>query len=457
MIQQLDILPDSQLLKTTVSRCPVCLEPIPAEVYERESRVIMAKACPEHGRFEVTLANDPRFYHLSRGSAENASDCSPSCGCASTEQSDEQRDPFDVLSTCIALIEIVDSCNLTCPTCYAGSPWGVGDDVDCITFEEFAGRVQGVIDRKGFIDILQLSGGEPTIHPEFFRILEWSLANDEIGYVLINTNLVRIAVDDAFRARLGDLRRRHGKFELYAQFDGPQREGQIDLRGADLRKTRQTAIDRAGELGVPTTLVMVVTPVTLPHLGEAFRFGVERPYCRGVCFQPMFNTGRTPRVESSLPIASEIPTPISVGDVILNLVEQSQGLLCVEDFTPLPCADPNCHTIGYLLRTDAGPMGLSQLIDLPSMQSFLRDRVNYNIEDLARCGCETEPLGELLKQFEIGPDQPFRVFIKPFMDASTYDQDRIDRCCTHVIRPDGKLDSFCRYYLHGGAPGLGLK
>jgi hypothetical protein len=32
------------------------------------------------------------------------------------------------------------------------------------------------------------------------------------------------------------------------------------------------------------------------------------------------------------------------------------------------------------------------------------------------------------------------------MDAWTWDEDRIDRCCTHVIRPDGKLDSFCRYY-----------
>ena len=43
----------------------------------------------------------------------------------------------------------------------------------------------------------------------------------------------------------------------------------------------------------------------------------------------------------------------------------------------------------------------------------------------------------------------FRLFIKPFMDAWTWDEDRIDRCCTHVIRPDGKLDSFCRYYANG--------
>ena len=456
MIESLNILAESRLMKTTTSRCPVCLEPIPAEVHERDGRVIMAKTCLAHGRFEVTIANDPRFYHLSRGSQDNASSCGPSCGCAPTDGSDEKRDPFDVLSTCIALIEIVDSCNLKCPTCYAASPWGVEDAVDCVTVENFRGRVQGVIDRKGFIDILQLSGGEPTIHPQFFEILQWSLDNKEIGYVLVNTNLVRIAADEGFRARLGELRRSYGKFELYAQFDGPQREGQMELRGADLRKTRRTAIDLVGELGVPTTLVMVVTPVTLPHLGEAFRFGLERPHCRGVVFQPMFNTGRTPHVESSLPVASEVATPISVGDVILNLVEQSEELLSIEDFTPLPCADPNCHTIGYLLRTPNGPVGVSRLVDLSTMQGFLRDRLNFNVDDLARCGCETEPLGRLLKQLEIGPDQPFRIFIKPFMDASTYDQDRIDRCCTHVIRPDGKLDSFCHYYLTGGAAGLGL-
>ncbi len=362
-----------------------------------------------------------------------------------------------MLSTCVALIEIVDSCNLTCPTCYAASPWGVGDDVDCITFDEFAGRVQAVVDRKGFIDILQLSGGEPTIHPDFFGILEWSLAHDQIGYVLINTNAVRIAKDRDFRQRLGAMRSRREGFELYLQFDGTQRAGQTELRGADLREVRRAAIDLVGALGVPTTLTMVVTPGTLPYLGDAVRFGLARPHCRGIAFQPMFTSGRAPAVESSLPIAPETPSPISVGDVILGVVSQAPELLAVEDFTPLPCGDPNCHTIAYLLRTDDGPVGLSRLLDLPSLQGFLGDRVNYNLDDLARCGCETEPLGDLLKQLEIGSDKPFRIFIKPFMDAWTFDEDRIDRCCTHVIRPDGRLDSFCRYYLNGGAAGLGLK
>lgn len=453
MTTLLNILPESRLLKRTTSRCPRCLTPIAAEVIDRNGRMIMVKSCPEHGRFEVSIANDPRFYHLARGSPENASCCGSGCGCDATSRADasassESDDPFDVLSTCLALIEIVDSCNLTCPTCYASSPWGVDDQVDCISFDEYVSRVGGVIERKGFIDILQLTGGEPTIHPQFFEFLEWALLNKNIGYVLINTNAVRIAVDEEFRTRLGEMRRRLGKFELYVQFDGTQAAGQFELRGADLREMRRRAIDEAGTLGVPSTLAMVVTPQTIAHLGDTLRFGLERRHCRGITFQPMFTSGRIPRVEStSLPVSNNSVAPISVGDVILNLAEQSCAVMGVEDFTPLPCGDPNCHTVGYLLRMPGQVVGMSRLLDLPALQGFLKNRVDYRIEDLMKCGCETEPLAALLKQFEIGPDSPFRIFIKPFMDAWTYDQDRIDRCCTHVIRPDGKLDSFCHYYM----------
>jgi len=443
-------------IKTTRSRCPVCLREITAEVFERGGAVYMTKSCEAHGSFETLIAADARFYYHSTG----AGGCSAGCGCAdaSTQESNRQaasltRDAFDVLSTCVALIEIVDSCNLTCPTCYAASPLSVDDQVDCLSFEQFTANVEEVLARKGCIDILQLSGGEPTIHPEFARLLEWSLTRQGIGYVLINTNGVRLARDAAFREELGALRAAHGRFELYMQFDGPQQQGQFELRGADLRAVRGQAIDGAGRLGIPTTLGMVVTPQTRAHLGAALRFGLARPHCRGLTLQPMFMSGRVPGIESALPIARETHRPISVGDVIQDLVAQGDGRLTIEDFTPLPCGDPNCHTMSYLIRTEAGPIGLSRLVDLNSLQGFLADRLDYRLEDLAQCGCESEPLGAILKSLEIGPHQPFRIFIKPFMDAWTFDQDRIDRCCTHVIRRDGKLDSFCRYYLNGGRAG----
>ncbi len=440
-----------RVIKSTTSRCPVCIDLVPAEIAEIGGQVVMNKRCPNHGAFSVVIAKNPKYYFDSRGSSGSC--CGEGGCCAPVSDTSVAQSQFETLSTCIALIEIVDSCNLTCPTCFASSPWGINQEVDCRPLDEIKDRVQSVLDRKGFIDILQLSGGEPTIHPQFFEILCWAIENPKIGYILINTNAVRIAKDEEFREQLGTLRRSKGKFELYVQFDGTQVEGQRELRGADLRQVRQTAIDGAGAVGVPSTLAMVVTPTTIAHLGDTLRFALERPHCRGMTLQPMFSSGRLPAESKTLPMAYIAPAPISVGDCIVALSEQSRGLMSEEDFTPLPCGDPNCHTISYLLRLPGGPQPLSKLIDVKAMQGFLSNRVDYRLEDLARCGCESEPLGDIIKGLELRPESPFRIFIKPFMDAWTFDQDRIDRCCTHVIKRDGTLDSFCHYYLTGGAAG----
>ena len=152
-------------------------------------------------------------------------------------------------------------------------------------------RIQGVIDRKGGIEILQLSGGEPTLHPQFCELLAWCHANPGIDYVLLNTNGVRLATDDAFLDAVGKTFR-YGKFQLYLQFDGPQEAGQRALRGADLRDVRRRAIERCGALNIPITLAMTVTPENLGQVWAAVEFGLQFPHVRGVAFQPAFGSGR---------------------------------------------------------------------------------------------------------------------------------------------------------------------
>src|SRR5208283_2243993 len=258
-----------------------------------------------------------------------------------------------------------------------------------------------------------------------------------IDYLLLNTNGVRIAGDGDFAVRLAEASQRRG-IQLYLQFDGVQSEAQQALRGADLRNLRERAIERCGEMNLPVTLAMTVVPENLAHVWSAVEFGLQYPHVRGISFQPRFSSGRLP--------AATAASPLNTADIILAAVEQSRGRLRFEDFTPLPCGDPNCATIGYLLKIGGVTRSVSDFIDFTGVQGFLRDKVSYRLEDLMKCGCESEPLGDLLKKFELDESNTFRLFIKPFMDALTWDEDRIDRCCTHVIRPDGKLDSFCRYY-----------
>jgi 7,8-dihydro-6-hydroxymethylpterin dimethyltransferase len=460
------------LLKRTQSRCPVCHADCPAEVWKvgdaQQQRVMLRRRCQEHGEAEVCIASDARFYWLAQGEPENAccggNACSASDGAvrgtlgrnaAGTPSLQNGKLQMEELSTCLALIEIVNSCNLACPTCFADSPRST--HVDAVPLADLQRRIQGVIDRKGGIEILQLSGGEPTLHPQFCELLAWCHANPGIDYVLLNTNGVRLATDDAFLDAVGKTFR-YGKFQLYLQFDGPEEAGQRALRGADLRDVRRRAIERCGALNIPITLAMTVTPENLGHVWAAVEFGLQFPHVRGVAFQPMFGSGRvsgfginvsgSPRREQPETLNFKPETRLSTADIILAAVEQAGGRLRYEDFTPLPCGDPNCATIGYLLKTGEGgtTRSISEFIDFAQVQGFLRDKIRYRLEDLLQCGCESEPLGALLKQFELDETHTFRLFIKPFMDSWTWDQDRIDRCCTHVIRPDGQLDSFCRYY-----------
>jgi uncharacterized radical SAM superfamily Fe-S cluster-containing enzyme len=438
-----------ELLKRTTSRCPVCLAPCPAEVWRTGGltpQVMLHQHCPQHGLARQRLATDARFYWLAQGKPGNACGCGPG-SCCSADGSNpgtlgRNAEPGDALgvmeklATCLCLIEIVRSCNLTCPTCFSNSPIGTGSAVDAIPLAELQHRIQGVIDRKGKIEILQLSGGEPTLHPQFFELLRWLHAHPHIDYVLLNTNGVRIATDDAFAAELARTFR-PGRFQLYLQFDGPQAAGQKWLRGADLRALRERCLDRCAQANLPVTLAMTVTPENLPAIWETIAFGLARPVVRGVAFQPLFGSGRLPAPPDAR---------LNTADIILAAVSQSAGQLRYADFTPLPCGDPNCAVIGYLLKIDGQVRSVSEFIDFKNVQGFLGTKVRYNLEDLMRCGCESEPLGDLLKQFELDASHTFRLFIKPFMDATTWDEDRLDRCCTHVIRPDGRLDSFCRYY-----------
>ena len=454
------------LLKKTTSRCPACRIPCPAEVWREEgqpARVLLNRTCPEHGKASICIASDARFYWLAKGDWRNAANgcldpvgskadpggfaCSASDGSRSgalgRNAGAKGTAPFETLSTCLALIEIVDSCNLSCPTCYADSPVGTGPKVDAVPLESLQRRIQGVIDRKGRIEILQLSGGEPTLHPQFFELMQWARDHPGIDYLLLNTNGVRLANDPGFASRLGEIFV-DGGLQLYLQFDGVQSAAQHALRGADLRLLRERAVQRCADANIPITLAMTVTLENLPNLWEAIEFGLKFPGIHGITFQPLFGSGRiSPSAQASSRAA---PTRLNTADVLLAAVGQSSGRLRFDDFTPLPCGDPNCATIGYLIRTRDRTYSISDFLDFSQVQGFLKDKVHYTMEDLAKCGCENEPLGTLLKNLELKSSNTFRLMVKPFMDAWTWDEDRIDRCCTHVIRPDGKLDSFCRYY-----------
>lgn len=149
------------------------------------------------------------------------------------------------------LVEITDYCNLTCPVCYAESS---PQRLKHRSFEQVEFMLDCIVHNECEPDVVQISGGEPTLHPDFFRILDAAKARP-IKHLMVNTNGIRIAEDAAFARRLRDYM---PDFEIYLQFDSFEEHVLRELRGADLRRIRLKALERLNDLEISTTLVVTL-------------------------------------------------------------------------------------------------------------------------------------------------------------------------------------------------------
>lgn len=136
------------------------------------------------------------------------------------QQSRDRGFPFDCglcpdheQHSCIGVLEVTSNCDAHCPTCYAQSK----DNGEFLRMEQFEQMLDFFIDAEfGQAEILQISGGEPTTHPDILEIIRMA-KRKKIKYVMLNTNGLRIATDETFVRELSRFVR---DFEVYLQFDG---------------------------------------------------------------------------------------------------------------------------------------------------------------------------------------------------------------------------------------------
>lgn len=399
---------DAQVLKQTRTICPECLRALEGTTFESGGRVYLERTCPEHGRTVALIASDRSLYWLRDEVSHPPPDAESSCATGPAHRS------------CIALLEITDACNLKCEACYAESPAGKHKPMD-----ELLERLDSFLARRGPLDVLQLSGGEPTIHPRFLDILD-AVQQRPVEHVMINTNGLALARKPELAAELA---KRKPRIELYLQMDGLDPATHVALRGEDLLEEKRAAIEAIIRHDLPTTLVCtVVKGINEDEIGELLRLGLRIPTLRGISYQPATYAGRFNLGDDAL-------TRVTLADVVHQVEAQTDGLLARDDFKPLPCSDPNCCAFTFAVRRgEDDAIAATRLLDYEKYESQLADRIVFTPDNTSGC-CGTEmPSADF-----------FRVVVKPFMDAYTYDQDRIDECCVHIIERDGQGVSFCEH------------
>ena len=469
---------DRTFLGITQSLCPQCLAVVPEKILARGERVYFEKRCPTHGVREDFVCSDVRHFDRMEYSlpgklppvmgVEPDKGCPLDCGlCSEHEQ-----------HTCIGLVEITTSCNLECPLCYASS----GPGGTHLPFEACRAAIDRLVETEVTPEIVQLSGGEPTIHPEFLRILDHARSRP-FQIVMINTNGIRIAKDPKFVEALAA---RRDRLEVYLQFDGLTDDVYRALRGEALLDVKLRAVEALGAAGIHTILVSTLHPGVNEHqLGDLVRYGLERPFVTGLSLQPATYSGRHVLPE-------DLDRRITFPDVVKGIAAQTEGQFRESDFLPLPCAHPNCHSLTYAFRTKGHVVPLARFLDVRNHLDLLangitfskgsaRDLIRSYLDGLGGCGGGCGPYGlpvgdgapsslppmddvtrAAAEEFftralaqDLAPRDVFRITITSFLDAYNFDVRRVMKCCIHHVLPSGHVIPFCAYnvlYREGHVP-----
>jgi 7,8-dihydro-6-hydroxymethylpterin dimethyltransferase len=444
----------TRLLKTTLSLCAECLAHVPAAVYADEGRVWIAKQCAQHGRQIALLENDERFYRLSnkdRWGQAYARDlllewpafdgagscCGPKSTCSPAPAREEW--PHDFASqagnkSCTVLVEITDACNLACRVCYAES---AGDRL--LPFEQFKETLSALIARKGVLDSVQVTGGEASLHPQFWEMLQWLAGQEGVGKIYLPTNGIAFAKSD-FAQKLVSLRH---KVLVLLQFDGTDRPTNQTLRRASPERLRIRLIEKLNRLGIAMQLTMTLSRgVSENDIAWVVSQGRRYRNVRLIAMQPAFFSGRYELDAGS-------GDRLTLSDCVKGVVAGIRGKTREDDFLPIPCSHPNCGWVTLYARRFGLFANIARHVDLNAVMSevayktVLKEQEMQDIVGTRKRG----PGGWLARAARrlIRPQDVFGIAIKPFMDRYNYDQDRISNCCHHMTDTSGNLVSFCEY------------
>src|SRR6185437_11222504 len=333
----------------TNSLCSTCLRKVEAKVVIQDDCVYLHKWCPEHRFQKVLISTDAEYYKLSRQTLKPGQmpakfntpiqyGCPYDCGlCPDHEQ-----------HSCLTLVEVTDQCNLTCPICYSESS---PKRTTHRSLEQVEFMLDCVVRNEAEPDVVQISGGEPTIHPDFFAILDAAKARP-IKHLMVNTNGIKIAQDAEFARRLKSYMPR---FEIYLQFDSLEVEPLRALRGADLTDIRKRALDRLNEHNISTTLVVTLKKgLNDGEIGRLIDFALKQPCVRGITFQPIQSGGRLEDFDPSR-------DRLTLGEVRQQILRQ-HPLFKPSDIIPVPC-HPDCLAMAYALKIDGQVIPLTGMID----------------------------------------------------------------------------------------------
>ena len=482
------------LPKKTKSVCPECGKILDATLYDKEGKVFMDKICPEHGKFCDVYWSDTELFLKAEEFAHdgiglrNPMDKNLKDGENVHVFIDGQR--VDML-TCSALanIDLTNRCNMNCPICFANAnQQGYVYEPDYETVVKMLDALRAEEPIK--CTAVQFSGGEPTVHPDFVRIVK-AAKERNFAQVQAATNGLEFRKYDLLKeASLAGLN------TIYLSFDGLTDDVYLRARDRKMFKVKLDVIANCrklkAEVGACPSIVLVPTIVKGMNdhqIGDMAKFAFDNAdIVRGINYQPVAFTGRMTGEELS-------EGRFTLPDLVKAFEEQT-GYTNKDDWYPVPVVapisdfasiilnqnkvtfttHPHCGIATYVFMDENGKVTpFPRFIKVKEFTEGLKE-ISSKAEKAVFKKIHAMKLLKLLNNSIIEENLPGgltkKQFIKMmssvmskrsktalaafswkvmffggmhFQDMHNYDVERVRRCGVHYITPDCQVIPFCAY------------
>jgi len=476
-----------RLPRTVESLCPQCKAIIPGRIFVKNGAVYMEKTCPDHGYYRDCVNSDALLYSkaewwsyeeypgLKSPQVKGGRNCPTDCGLCNQHLS----------SPVLAQIDLTNRCNMRCPVCFANS--NASGYVYEPDYDEIVRQLRVLRDlRPTPCTAIQFTGGEPTIHPDFLRII--SAARDMgFSYIQIATNGLKIA-DREFAEKAAAA----GLHTLYLQFDGVGEGPYSEIRNyPGIWQKKLACLENCRATGMKVCLVpTILKGINDHHVGRIFRFAVKNiDVVSAVSYQPVAFTGRIDKEK----VAAHRYT---LGDLAHDIADES-GASLLRDMFPLsivvplsqilealtgkPKIRPGCHpdcAFGtyFFVSPEGKAYPFPQIINVEGMFTEM-NRIAARVRRRGRAtwldkwrtfrmfkrhfNAEHAPPGLTLKMFirslqgmvdkSVGRGEGEKFTYKTllcagmhFQDRFNFDSERVKRCVILYSTPAGVFP-FCTY------------
>jgi uncharacterized radical SAM superfamily Fe-S cluster-containing enzyme len=467
--------------KSVLSICPICLEVVPAHIFQEGEKVFIEKGCHTHGEFKDLYWSDAALYrkfyrYFCQGSGiENPRPakrgCPQDCGLCENH----------LTGTLLANIDLTDRCDMSCPVCFASS----GDRAFEPTIDQIRIMMQSLRSQRPVpCSAIQFSGGEPTLRDDLPQIVEMA---KQMGFsqVQIATNGLNFSANLELCRSL----ERAGLSTVYLQFDGLNAKSHKKIRGRNLSPIKLQAVENFRKAGL-TSIVLVPTLVrgiNEDQMGPIIRFASKNlDVIKGVNVQPISFVGRIDQKE-------RLKKRITIPDFLRLVEEQTDNEITREDFYPVPFVapisrlialetkqpqpiftiHPCCGAATYIYCLDGKLIPINRFLDVEGLLERIGEEVEKfddsalgkmmmrgnilreisKFADNAKAPRDLNVAKMLLSVFWNGTRQSLKEFhnrslflgAMHFQDQYNMDLERLQRCGVHYSMPDGRIIPFCSY------------